>query len=341
MIFCAAATFIFSFISSFSTHVLMLIITRFLVGFFVSALSANTYAYLGEFINEANRPKYLNLCSIFMAFAFIFCPGVGMIFMNFQDFYIKIPFLDMNYSIWRIFLLLCSMISFLITAFLYFLPESPKFLLSQHKHDEALEIIAKVHAWNKKSEDFPILKIDINEQLSSEATKSFCTQFLSQSAPLIKRPLLESTWKIAFCMFSLFVTSSGFFMWVPEILNQIEDNANHKVCEVIDKVIHDHNNKTSIVCEGYHVNIEIYKITFLMGCFFSIIYFVNAFIINKVGKKNLLALWFFLCAMSAQTSLFTSNYYLINFLLLILLTSGCNGSILFSLIVDLYPTNVR
>lgn len=90
-----------------------------------------------------------------------------------------------------------------------------------------------------------------------------------------------------------------------------------------------------------HVDEMIYEITFYMGAFFSLIYFVNGLIINKVGKKNLLAIWFVLCGLAGTLIPWTTDYYTILGLMLIFLTCGVCGSLLSAILVDLFPTNVR
>lgn len=78
-----------------------------------------------------------------------------------------------------------------------------------------------------------------------------------------------------------------------------------------------------------------------MGSFFSLIYFINGLVINKVGKKNLLTLWFVLCGVAGALIPWSTDYNVILFLMLIFLTCGVCGSILSAVLVDLFPTNVR
>lgn len=90
-----------------------------------------------------------------------------------------------------------------------------------------------------------------------------------------------------------------------------------------------------------HVDQTIYEITFYMGSFFSVIYFVNGLVINTVGKRNLLALWFVLCGVAGVLIPWTCEYYTILGLMVIFLTCGVCGSILSAILVDIFPTNVR
>jgi MFS transporter, VNT family, synaptic vesicle glycoprotein 2 len=212
--------------------------------FSISGIAANTYAYLGEFHAEKNRAKHLSFAGVFMAFALTFCPGVAWLILKFQHIAalsFVIPVIEMNYSIWRIFLLLCATLSGTVSILLFFLPESPKFLLAQGKHDKALSILQLIYRWNKKSDTYPITQICLNELLlkKTSAPTNFCDQIWRQISPLFKKPLLSNTVRTSFVMFSLFAASSGFFMWTPDILNKLQEyrEQNYTVCHVVDDVI--------------------------------------------------------------------------------------------------------
>lgn len=213
--------------------------------FSISGIAANTYAYLGEFHCEANRAKHLSFAGVFMAFALTFCPGVAWLILKFEhvaSLSFVIPVIQMNYSIWRIFLLSCASLSGMVTILLCFLPESPKFLLAQDRHDEAWKILEKLYRRNRKSASvFPVHSIVLNELLLQKSAEksSFFTQVWQQTSPFFKPPLLSNTLRTSFVMFSLFAASSGFFMWTPDILNKLQDyrGQNYTVCHVIDEVV--------------------------------------------------------------------------------------------------------
>lgn len=102
-------------------------------------------------------------------------------------------------------------------------------------------------------------------------------------------------------------------------------------------------NQTSMEtgCQAVNVDETIYEITFYMGAFFSLVYFVNGLVVNKVGKKNLLIIWFVLCGVTGALIPWTTNFYTIIGLMLIFLTCGVCGALLSAILVDLFPTNVR
>lgn len=58
---------------------------------------------------------------------------------------------------WNLFVIICSLPSIILTCLLTKLPESPKFLLTQGKHDEALDCLRFIYRLNNKSDEkFPV-----------------------------------------------------------------------------------------------------------------------------------------------------------------------------------------
>ena len=187
----------------------------------------------------------LSFAGVFMAFALTFCPGVAWLILKFEhvaSLAFVIPIIHINYSIWRIFLLSCASLSGMVMILLFFLPESPKFLLAQERHDDALKILESIYRRNKKTtRSLPFHSIVLNELLLQKSSEkpSFFTQVWRQTNPFFKPPLLSNTLRTSFVMFSLFAASSGFFMWTPDILNKLLDyrGQNYTVCHVIDEVV--------------------------------------------------------------------------------------------------------
>lgn len=112
-----------------------------------------------------------------------------------------------------------------------FLPESPKFVLGQGDKAGAYEILQKMYRINEGRkavlEDFEIFEEPesiANRQRILKAKESRFPLFeliCIQTAPLFRAPYLCSTILICTIQFGIYATSNGFYMLVPEILNQI------------------------------------------------------------------------------------------------------------------------
>lgn len=63
---------------------------------------------------------------------------------------------------WRLLLILFAIPGLVSAIWLFFLPESPKFLLTQDRNEEALEIVRWMYRKNKNKEshdDFPVVRL--------------------------------------------------------------------------------------------------------------------------------------------------------------------------------------
>lgn len=61
-----------------------------------------------------------------------------------------------------------SLPSFIVAGLLFLLPESPKFLISSGRHDDALEVFKGIYLMNtgKSKEEYPVKQILVNEVVS-------------------------------------------------------------------------------------------------------------------------------------------------------------------------------
>lgn len=77
------------------------------------------------------------------------------------------------YNSWRIFLLVMSLPSFVVAALLFLLPESPKFLITTGRHDEALEVFRGIYMMNtgRDKELYPVKQILVDEPLHHKTEK--------------------------------------------------------------------------------------------------------------------------------------------------------------------------
>lgn len=141
-------SFAFAILSAFSINVIMLIITRLCVGVFVSGIQASTYSYIGEFHCNATRTRTLSFVAMFMPACFIYLPCLAWLIIP-----MKMELLIFDYfkfAPWRIYLLCSSLLNGLNLICIWHLPESPKFLLSINRKDEALSVLQTIYGANKQ-----------------------------------------------------------------------------------------------------------------------------------------------------------------------------------------------
>lgn len=67
-----------------------------------------------------------------------------------------------------------SLPSFLVAALLFLLPESPKFLISSGRHEEALEVFQGIYMMNtgKSKELYPVKQLLVDEPMHTKPEKA-------------------------------------------------------------------------------------------------------------------------------------------------------------------------
>lgn len=133
---CGLIISIFGIATGFATNYVQLVLTRFLVGFGVGGLTV-PFDILAEFLPTQIRGRYLLLIEYFWTAGSMAVPIVA--------------YLTVGKGLsWNIFVLICAIpciASFVMGA--YLVPESPRWLLSQGRKDEALQILRDAAAVNR------------------------------------------------------------------------------------------------------------------------------------------------------------------------------------------------
>ena len=136
-----------------------------------------------------------------------------------------------TYNSWRIFLLMNSIPSFIVGALLFYLPESPKFLLSQGKYEEALCIFRGIFVTNtgKPKELYPVKKLLIDENPKSEKSamngkyKNMFISVMDNTKQLFQRPVMKFTIISIIINFTFHIGYYGLMMWFPELFNRFDE----------------------------------------------------------------------------------------------------------------------
>lgn len=145
-----------------------------------------------------------------------------------------IPLLNITYKPWRLFIVVCGLPGFIAFLFLCFLPESPKFVLSQGKQFEAYHILQTMNRINNgkdaRLERFQILEesesIENRRRISEFKKGKFplLSSIWNQTAPLFRPPYLNRTLLICFIQFWAYFTANGFYMLYADVLNRMVRN---------------------------------------------------------------------------------------------------------------------
>lgn len=119
------------------------------------------YVYAGEMMSNATRSKYMSYIGYSLTIANFLLAGIGYTLHN----YGTNIYISEHYSIqtWRQQMIVLCIPGLLGAILFHWLPESPKFLVSKGRTDEALQVLKFIHKINNHGKGaFPIkeLKMD-------------------------------------------------------------------------------------------------------------------------------------------------------------------------------------
>lgn len=160
------------------------------------------WSYFAEFQPKSKRGSMLSFMAAFWTIGNLLVAGLAWWIIP-SSIGFTTPYF--TYNSWRIFLMVCSIPSFIVAALLLYLPESPKFLISRGRSEEALAIFRGIFVTNtgKPAELYPVKELLIDEKLQQEleATKtkakgkysSMLSDIMNNSKGLFVPPILKFT----------------------------------------------------------------------------------------------------------------------------------------------------
>ena len=193
---------IFSTLSAFSNSLFTMLLSRFLVGFFVAS-SASSYTLFAELCPTNHRGNLLVIEQSFWAFGAIF--GVLLAWITLSDQYYW--FKDNNND-WRYFLFLSALPLWIISCFYSYVPESPRWFLAANNTLMATKVLQNVAKINGKS--LPKGKLKANTTINIRRGKIsdvFCVKQYQKTSIL----LYISFWCCVFGYYGISFISERYF----------------------------------------------------------------------------------------------------------------------------------
>uniref|UniRef100_A0A034VLN2 Synaptic vesicle glycoprotein 2B n=1 Tax=Bactrocera dorsalis TaxID=27457 RepID=A0A034VLN2_BACDO len=331
-------------ISAFSVNTWMLIAFRFLNGFFISGCQACVFSLCGEYHSNRTRVRYVTLMSIFLPFALMFMPGIGLLILPMKlDFVI----LGLKFASWRAFFLVNTVLSIGGLIGLATLTETPKYLLVHGQHDASLDILRRIYAKNTgdKADNFPVKSIVLQTggaDLSNvHGVKDALKIIWSQTIPLFYKERILHTFNICFSLFSVYGISQGLFMWFPTVLNDLiaKNGQDLKVCSVIgsmDMTTPAASNDCSNALDTF-----MFEVLIMIGAAFTLVFLIFSYTIDIVGKVNLLMIWLTVSVVCAAVIHWISDFAAVVIVLTLLMSVGNCGGIIATISIEFYPTQIN
>lgn len=217
--------------SSFSQTFGWFMLFRFLNGAALGGSGPVIWSYFAEFQPKSKRGSMLSFMAAFWTFGNLFVAGLAWLIIPTGIGFITPLF---TYNSWRIFLMTCSIPSFIVAFLLFYLPESPKYLLTKGKQEKALAIFRGIYVTNTKkpAELYPVTELEIDEKLMAELKESresikgkyskMLSGMVNHSKELFSSPILKFTLVSVTINFTFHIGYYGLMMWFPELFNRFE-----------------------------------------------------------------------------------------------------------------------
>lgn len=334
-----------SIISAFSVNIWMLIVCRFLTGFFISGGQACVFSLCGEFHGNKSRVRHVTLLSCFMCIAMMYAPAVaiGILPMEFDA-----SLFGMEITSWRVFIIADVSITVLALCGLFMLPETPKYQLVQGKVEEALETLRNIYAQNsgRSTSDYPVERL---AQQSGGASLSSVHGFWDavrliwqQTVPLFYRSRVVHTLNICLIQFVIYGIAQGIFMWFPTILNELgkETAQGSLLCTVLQGFNSPQDVPADDICIA-KPDITTYQVMITIGAAFTIIYLIFAYTIDLIGKRNLLIGWMMLTLICLVLLHYVTEFAPLVIALTLVMAIGNCGGIVSTMAMEFYPTQIN
>ncbi|XP_059621616.1 synaptic vesicle glycoprotein 2B-like [Phlebotomus argentipes] len=342
--------------SSFCQTYALFMVFRFLNGAALGGSGPVIWSYFAEFQPKSKRGSMLSFMAAFWTLGNLLVAGMAWLIIP-SSIGLYTPYFI--YNSWRIFLMVCSLPSFLVAALLLYLPESPKFLLSQGRNEEALAIFRGIFVTNTgKSKDlYPVKELLIDAKLQTELESTskpikgkyvtMLADIMDNSKQLFMSPILRFTIISITINFTFHIGYYGLMMWFPELFNRFDEYArNHpgeeaSVCQVTNYVVSSGSHSDAGVCSA-----KIPSSVF-MESLITVASALPANILAVIGMDRL-GRKFFLVFSTVSAGLCSAGMYFVynktHNLIVSAVFSGvisCGNAALDCLITEVFPTNLR
>lgn len=343
--------------SSFSQNFEWFMLFRFLNGAALGGSGPVIWSYFAEFQPKSKRGSMLSFMAAFWTFGNLLVAGMAWLIIPTHIGFVTQYFV---YNSWRVFLMFCSVPSFIVAFLLFYLPESPKFLLSRGDHGKALAIFQRIFVTNtgKPPELYPVKELIMDFKLQQELENSknsvrgkyskMLHGMLDNSKQLFVSPILKFTIISITINFTFHIGYYGLMMWFPELFNRFDEYSRAHpgqdagVCTVTEYVV----NKGISQAEEGVCNSDIPSAVF-MESLISLASALPANLIAILGMDRL-GRKFFLIFSTMSAGLCSAGMYFVfnkfHNLVVSAVFSGvisCGNAALDCLITEIFPTNLR
>ncbi|XP_044019468.1 synaptic vesicle glycoprotein 2B isoform X1 [Aphidius gifuensis] len=344
--------------SSLSQSYALFMVFRFLNGAALGGSGPVIWSYFAEFQPKSKRGSMLSFMAAFWTLGNLFVAGLAWLIIP-HDFGIHTS--SFTYNSWRIFLLICAAPSFIVAGLLMLLPESPKYLLSRGRYDEALNIFRNIYAINtgKPRDTYMVTELILDDFIKPEPIKPgkveknkyklMLIDIMDNSKQLFVSPILRFTVISIVINFTFHIGYYGLMMWFPELFNRFDkyskdhNGANGDICAVTDyyNFLKADNLKQELPCEN-----KIAEGVFIESLI-TVASAIPANIIAVLGMDRLGRKFFLVFSTLSSGACSIGLYFVYNKTQNVIVSAifsgviSCGNAALDCLITEVFPTNLR
>ncbi|CAG9839479.1 unnamed protein product [Diabrotica balteata] len=339
----------FNFLGSLSQSFEMLLICKFFGGFIIVGPSAAMSAYLSEFHSSEYRNKVQLINGTLASVAQVVMPLIAWGILPLP---IKWSLFDgyVELHSWNVFLMVAGLVPLIGGITFIFLPESPKFLMTSGKNDEAMDILRTVYSWNTGNprDSFPV-KMLVEEKVKNTKNRNILEDIrvgVRNLIAIFKPPHLWKFFIITVTMTMCLCSLQCLRQWMPQLFQSIEDykSINHgnisDICTMLSGL--NLERKSNDGCSTDVTKSMVY-INAMAGAIFQVVaYCLTGSIINLLGKKKVLIILSGVSVACIIGLLYWRGAVYITIFTGVYIACGHVSAYMFlSVIVDTFPTNLR
>lgn len=223
-----------------SQSVVAIMIFKFMGGFIICGPFAVLMAYLSEFHSLQHRSRVMMMVGIFYSIANVLLPSLAWAIIPQSEWDFSLFDGKLAIHSWQIFLAVCCLPSLLSGACCMFFPESPKFLMSQGRNEQAMAVFRTLYALNtgRSREDYPVKELvdetavkgdasgpkDCKEEVLQKPAKiSGLRSFQNQMKAMFGKTHLKNSLMAYSIQFGILFGLNTFRLWVPQLFTIIQE----------------------------------------------------------------------------------------------------------------------
>ncbi|CAG9580140.1 unnamed protein product [Danaus chrysippus] len=347
LLFSTAVSGTLALVAAFMPNLIGFALFKFASSLFLSCPSSLGFAYAGELMPRHKRDLAVMICNALSMLTSTFCPLLAWGILSYNWDNSPIPLRP-----WRVLTIVYAVPVILAAIWVTQAKESPKFLMAKGKHEEALEVLKHIYAFNTglDKENFCVksLKIcsdDTLEQNSDSPTSK------EDSSSLLRPPHLKWLVLIGFLMFGLFSLNksvihdvseyficlrlNGLFLFVPDTLNKaVLSDKPRTVCELINQP----QNQTSSACSDT-ISYGTFQVTVICSLVYGTLVMLVS--LSSVSKRSQLIIMYSLVGVTCIISALTTNKLLAGISMSALQITALGIGPLTAYAVEMFPTTLR